>query len=370
MLHEFEAPVNTPPIQYWGSSMSDSSDDGASRKQAVLRMLLVKGLGLRSAHRLLGRYEKNPETVLQAGAPELEQVRIRSEVARNLRSAEAADRAEQQWVRATEGNTAIVDLSDSEYPPLLARIFDPPLVLYIRGRKWDPMLAQVAIVGTGQASVYGINAAERLAEDLADRGLAITSGLARGIDVAAYRRVLRAGTTCAVLGHGLDRVYPKENRKLAELVESNDAIISEFCFGTPPVPENFPARNRIISGMSLGTVVVEAAGRSDSLITARLALDFGQEVFAVSGSIASTGSFGPHALIRDGEARRRLAGCCRRVAAVDPSGASRSGRGSARPAGAGAWRCRTPRLASARTGPRGRDRYPARDPPARGVGSS
>ena len=135
---------------------------------------------------------------------------------------------------------------------------------------------------------------------LAARGLAITSGLARGLDAAAHRGALRAGVTYAVFGSGLDFVYPKENRRLADLVEENGAIISEFPLGTPPSPQNFPIRNRIIAGMSLGVTVVEAAEYSGSLITVRLGLDSGREIFAVPGSISSPQSFGPHALIRQG----------------------------------------------------------------------
>ncbi len=161
-------------------------------------------------------------------------------------------------------------------------------------------MPQLAIVGTRRPTGYGINCAERLAEDLAARGLAITSGLARGLDAAAHRGALRAGITYAVFGSGLDFVYPKENRKLADFVIENGAIISEFPLGTPPSPQNFPIRNRIIAGMSLGVTVVEAAEYSGSLITVRLALESGREIFAVPGNITSANSFGPHVLIRQG----------------------------------------------------------------------
>jgi DNA processing protein len=158
----------------------------------------------------------------------------------------------------------------------------------------------VAIVGTRRPTGYGINCAERLAEDLAARGIAVTSGLARGIDAAAHRGALRAGSSYAVFGSGLDFVYPRENKKLAENTEKSGAVISEFPLGTPPSPENFPIRNRIIAGISLGVVVVEAAEYSGSLITARLALEGNREVYAVPGNITSPNSFGPHVLIRQG----------------------------------------------------------------------
>src|SRR4029077_8313371 len=179
-------------------------------------------------------------------------------------------------------------------------IYDPPIILYIRGQRWNADIPQLAIVGTRRPTGYGINCAERLAEDLAVRGLAITSGLARGLDAAAHRGALRGGTTYAVFGCGLDFVYPKENRRLADLVEENGAVISEFPLGTPPSPQNFPIRNRIIAGLSLGVVVIEAAEYSGSLITVRLALESGREIFAVPGNITSPNSFGPHALIRQG----------------------------------------------------------------------
>ena len=218
----------------------------------------------------------------------------------DLLSPKSAARADEEWKRASDLGVDIVDILDPAYPPLLREIFDPPIILYIRGKGWDPTLPQVAIVGTRRPTGYGINCAERLAEDLSKRGLAITSGLARGIDAAAHRGALRSGTTYAVFGSGLDFVYPKENRKLAENTEQKGAVLTEFPLGTPPAPQNFPIRNRIIAGMSLGVVVVEAAEYSGSLITIRLALDANREVFAVPGNITSAKSFGPHVLIRQG----------------------------------------------------------------------
>jgi len=262
-------------------------------------MFLVRGLGLRSANNLI-RHFKHPEAVLEANRDELEAQGIPPEIADDLLSSKSAQRAEQEWAKAEELGVKIVDILDPVYPPLLREIFDPPIVLYLRGKKWEPDLPQVAIVGTRRPTGYGINCAERLAEDLAARGLAVTSGLARGLDAAAHRGALRAGVTYAVFGSGLDFVYPKENRKLADLVEENGAVISEFPLGTPPSPQNFPIRNRIIAGMSLGVAVVEAAEYSGSLITVRLALESGREIFAVPGNITSPNSFGPHVLIRQG----------------------------------------------------------------------
>jgi DNA processing protein len=262
-------------------------------------MFLVRGLGLRSAN-LLIKHFKEPECVFEATRAELESHGIPPDVADDLLSPKSADRSNAEWDRAEQLGVTIVDILHPWYPPLLREIFDPPVVLYLRGNKWNAELPQIAIVGTRRPTGYGLNCAERLAEDLAARGLAITSGLARGLDAAAHRGALRAGVTYAVFGSGLDFIYPRENRALADSVVDNGAIVSEFPLGTPPSPQNFPIRNRIIAGMSLGVMVVEAAEYSGSLITVRYGLEFGREVFAVPGNITSPQSFGPHALIRQG----------------------------------------------------------------------
>jgi DNA processing protein len=271
----------------------------STRTIAMLRMSLVRGLGLRSSNALI-RHFKTPEAVLDAGPSQLEAHGIPPEVAGDLLSARAAERAEQEWKKAADLGIRILDILHPEFPPLLREIFDPPIILYIRGKGWNSDLPQLAIVGTRRPTGYGLNCAERVAEDLSSRGLAITSGLARGIDAAAHRGALRGGVTYAVFGCGLDTIYPRENRKLAEMAEEKGALVTEFPLGTPPSPENFPIRNRIIAGMSLGVVVVEAAEYSGSLITARLAIDSNREVFAIPGNITSPNSFGPHVLIRQG----------------------------------------------------------------------
>jgi len=267
--------------------------------KAALRLFLVRGLGLRSANALIKHF-KTPDCIFDARREEIEALGVPPEVADDLLSPRSLERAEAEAEKAAKLGVTILDILDPSYPPLLREIFDPPVVLYLRGKKWDAGLPQVAIVGTRRPTGYGLNCAERLAEDLAARGLAITSGLARGLDAAAHRGALRAGVTYAVFGSGLDFVYPKENRELADFVEEKGAIISEFPLGTPPAPQNFPIRNRIIAGMSLGVTVVEAAEYSGSLITVRLALEAGREIFAVPGNITSPNSFGPHALIRQG----------------------------------------------------------------------
>jgi DNA processing protein len=273
--------------------------ENVDRTKAALRIFLVRGLGLRCANALIKHF-KQPERVFDSNHDELEALGAPPEVADAVLSPKSAERAEEEWERAQSLGVTILDILDPAYPPLLREIFDPPIILYMRGKKWNSELPQVAIVGTRRPTGYGLNCAERLAEDLAARGLAVTSGLARGLDAAAHRGALRAGVTYAVFGSGLDFVYPKENRRLADLVIENGAIISEFPLGTPPAPQNFPIRNRIIAGMSLGVTVVEAAEYSGSLITVRLGLESNREIFAVPGNITSAQSFGPHALIRQG----------------------------------------------------------------------
>jgi DNA processing protein len=265
----------------------------------MLRIALVRGMGNRTINTLLCRF-RTPAAILDCRQEELEANGVPSDIAEDVLSPRSADRAGEEWKKADSLGIRILDILHPEYPSLLREIFDPPAILYIRGKQWDPGLPQVAIVGTRRPTGYGINCAERFAEDLAARGVAITSGLARGIDAAAHRGALRAGVTYAVFGSGLDFIYPRENRKLAEKSEEKGALVSEFPIGTPPSPENFPIRNRIIAGMSLGVVVVEAAEYSGSLITARLALEGNREVFAVPGNITSPNSFGPHVLIRQG----------------------------------------------------------------------
>ncbi|HEX9780561.1 MAG TPA: DNA-processing protein DprA [bacterium] len=208
--------------------------------------------------------------------------------------------------RAGRAGAAIITPADEGYPERLRQIHDPPLALYVRGTLPGPGVPAVAIVGTRRASAYGLQAAERLAQDLALRGIWVVSGLARGIDGAAHRGALRGacagGGTVGVLGHGFGRMYPPEHADLAQAVADRGAVCAEYPMGMPPRPEYFPRRNRIISGLSLGVVVVEAAARSGAIITADCALEQGREVFAVPGPMAAVTSQGPHALLKQGAA--------------------------------------------------------------------
>jgi DNA processing protein len=196
----------------------------------------------------------------------------------------------------------LLNWDEPEYPRRLREIYDPPTLLYVRGNVELLGRHLISIVGARRPTPYGNQMAERLGRDLAERGLVITSGLARGIDSCAHKGALSTptGTTIGVLGCGIDVVYPKENKKIFAEMEQRGAIISEFRMGTFPAPQNFPIRNRIIAGMSLGVVVVEGAQYSGSLITARLAMEFDREVFGVPGNATQPSSFGPNQLIKQG----------------------------------------------------------------------
>ena len=197
-------------------------------------------------------------------------------------------------------NVELITIDDARYPVILREIFDPPLVLYYRGTL-VPDARRIGMVGARKFTAYGEAAAMEFAERIAAAGVTIVSGAARGIDTRAHRGALRGGRTVAVLGCGVDIVYPPENRRLlAQIVETGGAVISEYAPGTQPLPAFFPARNRIISGLSEGTIVVEAAKRSGSLITAECAQEQGKEVYSIPGNITSPGSLGTNKLIRDG----------------------------------------------------------------------
>ncbi len=267
---------------------------------------MTPGVGPRAAARLLERFG-SAAGVFGALRSELERLRLRPEAVESiaLKDRHEAAAEELERLRALEGADVLV-LDDGAYPALLREIADPPLTLYVRGA-WEACFESpcVAVVGSRRCSTYGQNVSLMLGRDLAARGVTVVSGLARGIDAAAHRGALEAGgRTVAVLGTGVDEVYPREHRRLAaEILERGGALVSQFPLGTPPVAENFPYRNRIISGLSLGAVLVEAAENSGSLITARLALEQGREVYAVPGNITSRNSFGTNYLIKGAGAK-------------------------------------------------------------------
>jgi len=259
------------------------------------------GIGAHLFRRLVRRFG-SPEAALAASRDDLLQVEgLRPQVADRLRRPSSAGRVEAELEALARTGGRIVTQTDPAYPPLLLEIPDPPPFLYVRGGLPPGGGAAVAVVGSRNATDYGLETTHRLCRDLAAAGVVVVSGLARGIDTAAHEGALQAGgPTVAVLGSGLGNVYPTENRSLAERIVRQGAVVSELPMAAGPDPHHFPRRNRIISGLTLGTVVVEATRRSGSLITARLAAEQNREVFAVPGSVSSFKSMGTHALIQEG----------------------------------------------------------------------
>jgi DNA processing protein len=270
--------------------------------KAWISLNMTPGVGPRAATRLLERFG-SAENVFHARRSELEFLRLRPETTESIIRQEFHEKAieELERVRGIGGDVLVLD--DGSYPYLLREISDPPITLYVKG-DWQACFDAhcVAVIGSRKCSTYGENAAEMISRDLAAQGLCIVSGLARGIDTAAHRGAIQAGgRTIAVLGTGIDAVYPKENAKLVEeILGSGGAVVTQFPLGTPPLKDNFPYRNRIISGLSLGVLIVEASERSGSLITARLAMEQDREVMAVPGNITSRNSFGTNFLIKSG----------------------------------------------------------------------
>lgn len=265
-----------------------------------LALRLAPGLGPRSSGKLLERF-RTPRAIFRASRTELEAAGLSGAAAQSIASGCTFEDAANEQNKMAEAGAELVTWNDPRYPALLRGIFDPPVVLYVRGRTELLCSHQVAVVGTRRPSAYGLAVAERFSGDLAHAGLAITSGMARGIDTAAHRGALAVGgQTVAVLGCGVDVVYPSENRKLAAEIAAKGLLVSEFPMGATAFPQNFPIRNRIISGLSLGVLVVEGAQYSGSAITAKLALDQGKELFAVPGNITSKASWGPNLLIKQG----------------------------------------------------------------------
>lgn len=259
--------------------------------------------GLKPVHRAaLLREFGSAEHVFRQNEMDLTQIpEIKSELAYRILHFDMR-LAEQEIRRAEKIGLDILCCGNDNYPALLTTIPDPPLVLYCRGRL-VPDEPSVALVGSRKATPYGLNVAQYLARDLGKAGITIVSGLARGIDASAHHAAIQSGArTLAVLGSGLDVIYPAEHRNLADSITSQGALISEFPLGTQPNRENFPIRNRIISGLSHVIVVVEASTKSGSLITARMAAEQGREVLAVPGSIFNESSQGCLELIRDGVA--------------------------------------------------------------------
>ena len=270
-----------------------------SSLRAWLALSLTNGLGGEGARSLL-KALGSPEAVFAASGATLKSIvkaKVAAEIGKGIADAQIAPALD--WME--NGNNHIVTLADAEYPQALLNIPDPPLLLYVKGLLNLLNQPALAVVGSRNATPQGINNAEAFSRSLSEAGLCVVSGLAHGVDAAAHRGALQGGgSSIAIVGTGLDRIYPAANRDLAHALATDGAIVSEFPLGTPPLAANFPRRNRIISGLSAGTLVVEASLQSGSLITARLALEQGRDVFAIPGSIHAPQSKGCHQLIKQG----------------------------------------------------------------------
>lgn len=240
--------------------------------------------------------------MFDASLTELEATGIRAVSAQGIATGKSLEMAKEECAKAAEARARILSLSDPDYPSRLKEIYDPPVILFVKGSVEVLSQPGIAMVGTRHPTPYGSGMAERLSTDLAARGLVIISGLARGVDTASHRgAVAGKGKTVAVLGTGIDVMYPKENTRLTEqILALGGALITEFPVGTSPAPQNFPIRNRIISGMSAGVLVVEAAEYSGTRITSRLALEQNRDVYAVPGNVTNKNAWGPNTLIKQG----------------------------------------------------------------------
>jgi DNA processing protein len=283
---------------------NDSCGAGAQvmdEKAWWLALHLVPGVGRITFKKLVG-YFGHPHAVMQATAGQLQRVSgIGPKMAQAISEFQSASAVERELRAVQSAACQIITQNDEEYPALLKAIEDPPPVLYVKGDLGDPMALGIAVVGSRRPSIYGKVVAEQLARGLAACGVTVVSGLARGIDSVAHLSTLEGGgRTIAILGCGLAYMYPPENHRLAERIRHQGAVLSEFPMTTKPDRLNFPLRNRTISGLALGTVVVEAGERSGALITAQWALEQGREVFGVPGNVTAPTSRGTNRLIKMG----------------------------------------------------------------------
>jgi DNA processing protein len=268
---------------------------------AWIALTLTPGLGPK---RIIKAAQTLPDlsSLFRLSLTELESLNFPAPAAQFLFTGKARTEAEREVVRMSEQKGAILTYADEDYPAQLREIFDPPPVLWVLGDVKLLARPSIAIVGTRHPTPYGTGMAEVLARDLANRRMVILSGMARGIDTAAHRGALAAGgSTVAIWGTGVDVIYPKENKSLAEnILVSGGAIVSEYRLGTFPAPQNFPKRNRIISGISIGVLVVEAGENSGTRVTARCALEQDRDVYAVPGNVTTKNAWGPNTLIKQG----------------------------------------------------------------------
>lgn len=270
-------------------------------QEYFIALNMVQGLGTRKTIALL-RHFSSPSQIFKAKIDELSVINgIGALLAKRIKAIIDSQEFAKELKEISKSKTQIITFIDNSYPDLLKQIYDPPVVLYLEGDVRCLDMICVALVGCRRASFYGIQQAERLAQGLSVKGICVVSGLARGIDAAAHRgAIISKGKTIAVLGSGLKHIYPKENRNLFQEIAEKGAVISEFPLWTIPFQGNFPQRNRIISGLAKAVVVVEAAQRSGSLITANLALEQGRDVYAVPGPANAINAQGTNRLIKEG----------------------------------------------------------------------
>jgi DNA processing protein len=281
--------------------MSSPTSAVSACEREWLALSLTPQLGPTRCKRLLSRFG-TVENVFRASLTELEAAGLPSVSAQSIALGQSWKLAEEELAKAAAASATVLTPSSPHYPNQLKHIYDPPMVLYVRGNAEALTCDGIAVIGTRHPTPYGLGMAERLSCDLAQRGFVITSGMARGVDTAAHRGAVHAkAKTIAVFGTGVDTFYPRENAKLAEqILEFGGALVSEFPIGIGPKPENFPIRNRIISGLSFGVLVVEAGEYSGTRITARCALEQGRDVYAVPGNVTNKLAWGPNTLIKQG----------------------------------------------------------------------
>ncbi len=267
----------------------------------LLNLSIVSGIGSTKIRSLIAKF-KSTETIFSASLAELTSIEgIDSKIARNIKNFSNFDFGEIQYERAQKFNAEIITFWSDKFPISLKKINDPPILLFVRGDIKEYDRFALAVVGTRNPSSYGKIIAESISRELANKGLTVVSGLARGVDTIAHSTTINAsGRTLAIIGSGLDVIYPFENKKLYQRIYEHGAVITEFPMGTKPDAINFPKRNRIIAGLALGTIVVEAGEKSGALITANLALEYNREVFAIPGNITSGKSIGCNQLIKEG----------------------------------------------------------------------
>jgi DNA processing protein len=274
---------------------------GISNSLYWLALSLTPGLGPTRGRKLVERFG-NAQDIFHASLTELEAENLQAQSAQHIALGKSLELAHDEFAKAAAAGVQVLCREDALWPARLSEIYDPPLVLYVRGNPAVLSQPGIAVVGTRHPTPYGIGMAERLGCDLAARGLVIFSGMARGVDAAGHRGAIKAkGKTVAVFGTGVDVIYPRENKKIVDgILESGGALVSEFPLETFAAPQNFPIRNRIISGLSLGVLVIEAGEYSGTRITARCALEQSREIFAVPGNVTSRNSWGPNTLIKQG----------------------------------------------------------------------